>query len=81
MNREVREAVSPISRQKEPRPGPADYSTIQVKTPQDRPLTTSKSFVAVDTFPKAIRGEKVLMYSREYEKDYSNNLGPGPAAY
>ena len=47
MNKEIREASSPVSRAKQARPGPADYSTIEVKTPQDRPLTASKSFVTV----------------------------------
>ena len=24
---------------------------------------------------------KVITYSKEYERDYSNRIGPGPAAY
>jgi len=25
--------------------------------------------------------ESIKVYSREYERDYSNKIGPGPAAY
>lgn len=80
MSKQVRPSNSPICKLKEQRPGPADYTSYQIHTSADRPLTSKKSFGVAQTFSRA-RKDKLIQYSPEYVKDYLNKLGPGPAAY
>ena len=78
-------SVSPESTSKARIPGPADYVTIQAQSSkQIRPLTNHKSFIMQNKHTigqEERRTDKISIYCREYERDYSNKLGPGPAAY
>ena len=64
-------------------PGPADYQHIVPQTKQQKPLTSALTFSnSSQNFTRQSKDTmKVNVYSREYERDYSNRIGPGPAAY
>ena len=51
-----------------------------MKSSNDRPLSSKKSFGIAPTFARA-RKDKLVQYSSEYDKEFKNKLGPGPAAY
>jgi len=62
--------------------GPDSYANEMVSA-QRRHLTKNLSFINknVPTFYRGKRELFVKVYGHEYEGDYSNKLGPGPAAY
>ena len=64
------------------RPGPSDYNTIELFQ-TDRPLTAKKTHsTASQLFNKAQKDTmRVELYAHDYERDYKNRIGPGPAAY
>lgn len=53
MSKQLRPSNSPIFIPKEARPGPADYTTVQLHTSADRPLTGKKYFGNASTFSRA----------------------------
>ena len=60
-------------------PGVGEYTLAGI----ERPFTQSSSIVRrgnTTTFTKDKRGE-IKIYDHEYEKDYSNKIGPGPGGY
>ena len=64
-------------------PGPQDYQTLEIKTTTERPLTGQKCHsIAEQQFTKDPKDTmKVNIYAPQYERDYANRIGPGPAAY
>ena len=76
--KEKRESCSPVVATRYPRPGPADYQSLEVKTSTERPLSAQKSF-GQETFNRAKK--EILQYSHEFESAFKGKLGPGPAAY
>lgn len=58
-------------------PGPGQYG----RSTLEEPISSQKSFLnAKSSFGKDPR-EEVKLFSHEYKREYSNKIGPGPAAY
>jgi len=60
-----------------------DRYANEIVSAQRRHLTKNHSFInqSVPTFYKDKRELFMKVYAHEYESDYCNQIGPGPAAY